>query len=288
MKEYLKVLKEVLEQGSMQVDRTGIGTISKFGMQSRYDLREGFPMVTTKKLFFKAVVHEIIWFISGSTNIKYLVDNGVRIWNEWPYANFKKSKEFKNETIEQFVEKIKSDDAFAAIWGELGPVYGKQWRNFGGVDQLKNVVNQIKTNPSSRRLIVSSWNPTEIEDMLLPPCHSLYQFKVDGNFLDLQLYQRSADLFLGVPFNIASYALLLTMVANECKLTPRFFIHTLGDAHIYNNLVDQVKLQLTRKPMKLCEISINMTGKSIFDVKYEDVKLIDYISHPAIKGEVAV
>lgn len=288
MKEYLRVLKEVLEDGSVQEDRTGVGTVSKFGMQSRYDLRDGFPMVTTKKIFFKAVAHEIIWFISGSTNIKYLVDNGVRIWNEWPYASFQKSKEYNNETLEQFVEMIKTNDDFAAKWGELGPVYGKQWRNFGGFDQLKNVINQIKTNPHSRRLIVSSWNPTEIEDMLLPPCHSLYQFKVDDNFLDLQLYQRSADLFLGVPFNIASYALLLTMVAQECGLTPRFFVHTLGDAHIYNNLMDQVKLQLTREPMKLCKIEINMEGKSVFDVKYEDIKLIDYASHPAIKGAVAV
>ncbi|WP_338982967.1 thymidylate synthase [Spiroplasma endosymbiont of Othius punctulatus] len=288
MKEYLKLIDEVLKEGSTQKDRTGVGTISKFGMQSRYDLRDGFPMVTTKKVFFKAVAHEVIWFISGSTNIKYLVDNGVRIWNEWPFDNYKKSKEYKNESIEEFVEKIKTDSNFASKWGELGPVYGKQWRDFNGVDQLKNVVNQIKTNPNSRRLIVSSWNPAEVDYMLLPPCHSLYQFKVDGEFLDLQLYQRSADLFLGVPFNIASYALLLTMVALECKLTPRYFVHTLGDAHIYNNLVDQVKLQLTREPMKLCKLEIDMKNKSIFDIKFEDIKVIDYVSHPAIKGTVAV
>ncbi|WP_026389847.1 thymidylate synthase [[Acholeplasma] multilocale] len=289
MKQYLDLIKDVLENGEKREDRTGTGTISKFGTQSRYDLREGFPMVTTKKVFFKGIVHEILWFISGDTNIKYLVDNGVNIWNEWPYADYQKSEAFQGETLAEFIEKIKTDDEFAKQYGDLGPVYGKQWRDFNGVDQFKKVIDSIKNNPNSRRHIVSAWNPTEVDDMLLPPCHSLFQFYVSQEgFLDLQLYQRSGDIFLGIPFNIASYALLLELVAKECGLTARFFVHTIGDAHIYSNHLEQVELQLTREPKQLPKLIINSEFTNIFDVKYEDIRLEGYESHPRIKGEVAV
>ncbi|WP_027063293.1 thymidylate synthase [Mesoplasma seiffertii] len=287
MKQYLNLLQEVLESGETRGDRTGTGTISKFGMQARYDLREGFPLVTTKKVFFKAIVHEILWFISGDTNIKYLVDNGVNIWNEWPYANYQKSTAYQGETLEEFINKIRTDETFALRYGDLGPVYGKQWRNFNGIDQFSKLLTQLKANPNSRRHIVSAWNPVEVEDMLLPPCHSLFQLYVsEEGYLDLQLYQRSGDLFLGIPFNIASYALLLELIARECNLKPRYFVHTIGDAHIYLNHLDQVKLQLTREPKKLSKLVIN--NKPIFDIKYEDISLEEYTSWPGIKGKVAV
>ncbi|WP_339020432.1 thymidylate synthase [Spiroplasma endosymbiont of Atherix ibis] len=289
MKQYLDLVKEVLETGENREDRTNTGTISKFGTQSRYDLRQGFPLVTTKKVFFKGIVHEILWFISGDTNIKYLVDNNVNIWNEWPYEIFKKEKEYKNETLQEFVEKIRTDLNFAKKYGDLGPVYGKQWRNFNGVDQFKNLISDIKLNPYSRRHIISAWNPAEVNKMALPPCHSLFQFYVSkDNFIDLQLYQRSGDIFLGVPFNIASYSLLLELVAKECNLKPRYFIHTIGDAHIYSNHIEQLKLQLTREPKKLPTLKINADNKSIFKIKYEDISLQWYESHSAIKGVVAV
>lgn len=288
MKQYLDLLKDVLKNGEKREDRTGTGTISKFGVQTRYDLREGFPLVTTKKVFYKGIFHEILWFIKGDTNIKYLVDNNVNIWNEWPYEIYKKTHDFQNETQEEFIEKIKSNSNFAKKYGDLGPVYGKQWRNFLGVDQLHNLINDIKNTPYSRRLIVSAWNPTQIKDMALPPCHSLFQLYVsEKGFIDLQLYQRSGDLFLGVPFNIASYSLLLTLIAKECNLKPRYFIHTIGDAHIYSNHIEQVNLQLTRKPYKLPQIKIN-NFKSIFNVKYDDIEVIDYESHSSIKGKVAI
>ncbi|AOG60647.1 thymidylate synthase [Spiroplasma helicoides] len=289
MKQYLNLVKEVLRDGEKREDRTNTGTISKFGIQTRYDLREGFPLLTTKKVYFKAVVHEMLWFIKGDTNIKYLVDNNVRIWNEWPYEIFKNSTDFKNETIEEFVLKIKNDDDFAKKYGELGPVYGKQWRDFNGKDQLKSLIGQIKTNPYSRRLIISAWNPAEVDKMALPPCHALFQFYVSKEgFIDLQLYQRSGDIFLGVPFNIASYSLLLTLVALECNLTPRYFIHTIGDAHIYSNHLEQIKIQLEREPKKLASLKINFKNKSIFDINFEDIELVNYDSHPTIKGKVAV
>ncbi|QGS52127.1 thymidylate synthase [Spiroplasma tabanidicola] len=289
MKQYLNLVEDILKNGEKRDDRTNTGTISKFGVQTRYDLREGFPLLTTKKVFFKAVVHEMLWFIKGDTNIKYLVENGVKIWNEWPFEIYKNSKDYQNETIEAFVEKIKNDSDFAKKYGDLGPVYGKQWRNFEGKDQFKWVLNEIKTNPNSRRLIVSSWNPKEVESMALPPCHSLYQFYVskDG-YLDLQLYQRSGDTFLGVPFNIASYSLLLTLVSLECNLKPRYFIHTIGDAHIYLNHLDQINIQLKREPKKLPTLKVNFDKKSIFDISYEDIVLEDYQSHPVLKGVVAV
>ncbi|AGR42312.1 thymidylate synthase [Spiroplasma diminutum] len=289
MKQYLELVKDVLKNDEKREDRTNTGTISKFGTQSRYDLREGFPLLTTKKVFFKGVVHEILWFISGDTNIKYLVDNKVNIWNEWPYETFKKSNEFNNETLEEYIEKIKVDNEFSKKHGELGPVYGKQWRNFNGVDQFKNLINDIKENPFSRRHIISAWNPAEVNQMALPPCHSLFQFYVSSDgFIDLQLYQRSGDIFLGVPFNIASYSLLLELVARECNLKARYFIHTIGDAHIYSNHIEQLQLQLTREPKKLAQLKVNWENKSIFDIKFEDISLEGYESHPAIKGAVAV
>lgn len=288
MKQYIELVNEILKDGEKRSDRTYTGTISKFGVQKRYDLREGFPLLTTKKVFYKAIFHEMLWFIKGDTNIKYLVDNNVKIWNEWPYDNFKKSKEFNNETLQEFVERLKTNDAFCAKWGDLGPVYGKQWRDFGGVDQFAKLINDIKTNPYSRRHIVSAWNPTEVDNMLLPPCHSFWQVYVskDG-WLDLQLYQRSGDVFLGVPFNIASYALLMELIAKECGLKARYFVHTIGDAHIYLNHLDQINEQLKRKPLPLCKIKIN-SDKSIFDINFEDIEIQDYQSHAKITGEVAV
>ncbi|AGR41435.1 thymidylate synthase [Spiroplasma taiwanense] len=289
MKQYLELVNDILKNGEKREDRTNTGTISKFGIQSRYDLRDGFPLITTKKVFFKGIVHEILWFIKGDTNIKYLIDNGVNIWNEWPFEIFKKSKDYNNESLTEFIEKIRKDNNFAKKHGDLGPVYGKQWRNFNGVDQFAKLINDIKTNPFSRRLIISAWNPAEIETMALPPCHSLFQFYVskDG-YLDLQLYQRSGDIFLGIPFNIASYSLLLTLVALECSLKPRYFIHTIGDGHIYLNHLDQINIQLSRTPMPLSKLIVDFNNKSIYDIKFEDIKIENYQSHPSIKGKVAV
>ena len=288
MKQYLDMLEKILKEGTKKEDRTGTGTISYFGYQMRFDLSEGFPLLTTKKVFLKGIIHELLWFISGSTNIKYLVDNNVKIWNDWPYAAYKKSKDFKNETMDEFINKIKTDDEFAKKYGNLGPVYGKQWRNFGGVDQLSWLINEIKTNPTSRRLIISAWNAPEIKDMALPPCHCFMQFYVNDGKLSCQLYQRSADMFLGVPFNIASYSLFTMMIAQVCGLKPGVFVHTFGDAHIYLNHLDQVNLQLTRTPKKIPTMKINPNVKSIFDFKYEDFQLEGYDPYPAIKGEVAV
>ena len=288
MKQYLDLIKTILEKGSKKEDRTGTGTISIFGYQMRFNLEEGFPLLTTKKVHLKSIIHELLWFISGSTNIKYLVDNDVRIWNEWPYEIYKKSNEFQNETLEEFASKIKVDDEFAKKWGNLGPVYGKQWRDFEGVDQLTNLIHDIKTNPSSRRLIISAWNPKEVSKMALPPCHSFVQFYVNDGKLSCQLYQRSADVFLGVPFNIASYALFTMMIAQVCDLKPGDFVHTFGDAHIYLNHLDQVNLQLTRTPRALPRMIINPEVKSIFDFKYDDFKLEGYDPYPLIKGKVAV
>ena len=288
MKAYLKMAQDILENGEVKDDRTNTGTISMFGYQAKYDLEEGFPLLTTKRVFLRGIIIELLWFIKGDTNIKYLVDNNVNIWNEWPYENFKRHSDYQGETLDEFVEKIKESDEFALKHGDLGPVYGRQWRNFLGVDQLSNVIEQIKENPNSRRHILSAWNPAEVKDMVLPPCHAFMQFYVNNGELSLQLYQRSADIFLGVPFNIASYALLLMMVAQVTNLKPKLFVHTLGDAHIYSNHVDQIKLQLSREVRALPKMVINKDVKSIFDFKYEDFKLEDYNPHPRIKGEVAV
>ncbi|MFM2010299.1 MAG: hypothetical protein RLZZ479_690 [Bacteroidota bacterium] len=260
MKQYHDLLNFILKNGKVREDRTGTGTISVFGYQNRYDLEEGFPLVTTKKIHLKSVIHELLWFINGNTNIKYLKDNGVSIWDEWADEN-----------------------------GNLGPVYGHQWRNFGGVvDQLQNAIDTIKNNPKSRRIIVSAWNPVDIPQMALPPCHALFQFYVEGNELSCQLYQRSADAFLGVPFNIACYSMLTMMVAQVTNLKAKEFVHTFGDLHIYSNHLDQVNLQLSRQPKKLPSLEINPDVKSIFDFKYEDFKLIGYEPEPAIKAPVAI
>lgn len=264
MKQYLDLMQHVLDNGTQKHDRTGTGTISVFGYQMRFNLQEGFPMVTTKKLHLKSIIHELIWFLQGDTNIKYLKDNGVRIWDEWADEN-----------------------------GDLGPVYGSQWRSWpkpdgGHIDQITQIINTIKNNPDSRRIIVSAWNVAEIENMALPPCHAFFQFYVADGKLSCQLYQRSADIFLGVPFNIASYALLTMMVAQVCGLEAGDFIHTFGDAHIYNNHLEQVKLQLSRDPKPLPTMKINPEVKDIFDFKFEDFELVNYETHPHIKGIVAV
>lgn len=288
MKQYIDLCNYILNNGVKKDDRTGTGTISVFGYQMRFNLGEGFPLLTTKKVHLKSIIYELLWFISGSTNIKYLVDNDVRIWNDWPYDLYKKSPDFQGETIEEFAAKIKESDEFAKKYGNLGPVYGKQWRDFNGVDQLSNLIEQIKTNPNSRRLIISAWNPAEVDKMALPPCHSFMQFYVAEGKLSCQLYQRSADVFLGVPFNIASYALFTMMIAQVCGLEPGDFVHTLGDAHIYLNHLDQVNKQIKRSLRPLPKMVINPNVKSIFDFKYEDFTLLNYNPHSGIKGKVAV
>lgn len=288
MKQYIDLCNYILNNGVKKDDRTGTGTISVFGYQMRFNLGEGFPLLTTKKVHLKSIIHELLWFISGSTNIKYLVDNDVRIWNDWPYDLYKKSPDFQGETIEEFAAKIKESDELAKKYGNLGPVYGKQWRDFNGVDQLSNLIEQIKTNPNSRRLIISAWNPAEVDKMALPPCHSFMQFYVAEGKLSCQLYQRSADVFLGVPFNIASYALFTMMIAQVCGLEPGDFVHTLGDAHIYLNHLDQVNKQIKRSLRPLPKMVINPNVKSIFDFKYEDFTLLNYNPHSGIKGKVAV
>ncbi len=264
MQQYLQLLERVLEEGNSKSDRTGTGTISVFGHQMRFDLAKGFPVLTTKKLHLKSIIYELLWFLNGDTNVKYLQNNGVRIWNEWADEN-----------------------------GELGHIYGYQWRswpksNGESLDQIAQVVHDIKHNPDSRRLIVSAWNAGDIENMALPPCHALFQFYVANGKLSCQLYQRSADIFLGVPFNIASYALLTMMMAQVCNLQPGEFVHTLGDAHIYNNHLEQVKLQLTREPRKLPTMNINKNVTDIFSFDYSDFELTDYDPHPHIKGAISV
>lgn len=290
METYLKLCRDVLTLGEAKQDRTGTGTISYFGYHMRFPLSQGFPLLTTKKVYFHAILGELLWFISGETNIRPLVQQNIRIWNEWPYVNYTKSSEYKGEDMATFVQKIAEDASFAEKYGNLGPVYGAQWRNFNGVDQLKEVEEAIKTNPHSRRLLISAWNPPAIKDMLLPPCHLLMQFYVsaDESTLSLQLYQRSADIFLGVPFNIASYALLLIMMAHATGKKPGDFVMTLGDAHIYTNHVNQINEQLTRKPLPLPSVQIKRPVKSITEIRYEDIELLNYQSHPAIKGVVSV
>ena len=288
MKQYLDLCRTILEKGTKKEDRTGTGTISYFGHQMRFDLSEGFPLLTTKRVHLKSIIHELLWFISGDTNIKYLVDNDVRIWNDWPYAAYQKSNEYQGETIEEFAAKVKESKEFANKWGNLGPVYGKQWRNFSGVDQLEGLISQIKNNPTSRRLIISAWNVGEIDQMALPPCHCFMQFYVNDGKLSCQLYQRSADVFLGVPFNIASYALFTMMIAQVCGLEPGTFVHTTGDTHIYLNHLEQINKQLTRTPRSLPKMIINPDVKSIFDFKFEDFELVDYNPYKGIKGKVAV
>ena len=264
MKQYLNLMQKVLDEGQKKSDRTGTGTLSIFGHQMEFDLSEGFPLVTTKKVHLKSIVHELIWFLQGSTNISYLKENGVSIWDEWADEN-----------------------------GDLGPVYGAQWRswpdgNNGTIDQIQNLIQGIKTNPDSRRHIVSAWNPALVDEMALPPCHSLFQFYVANGELSCQLYQRSADIFLGVPFNIASYALLTHMVAHVCNLKARKFVHTFGDAHLYLNHLEQAKLQLSRNTKLLPQLKLNSDVKNIFDFKFEDIEITNYESHPSISAPIAV
>lgn len=292
MKQYLDVCRYILEHGEDRPDRTGTGTRSVFGYQTRYDLREGFPLLTTKKMYLRPIAEELLWFIKGDTNIKYLVDRNVKIWNEWPYEDFKKSEDFNGETLEEFVEKIKNDDEFAKKHGNLGPVYGAQWRNFNneGTDQLMKLIDSLKNNPFSRRHIISAWNPSQVDEMALPPCHTLMQFYVssDQKYLSCQLYQRSADTFLGVPFNIASYALLTCMLAQVCGYEPKEFIHTIGDAHIYEDHFDVVKTQIEREPLPLPHLVLNKDIDNLFDFKIEDIKLEGYQSYGPLKGKVSV
>lgn len=289
MEQYKQMCRDILKNGKYKPDRTNTGTISYFGYQARYPLSDGFPLLTTKKVYFKGILAELLWFISGSTNIRPLVLQNVNIWNEWPYETFKKSKDYNGETIQEFALKIKEDEEFAAKYGELGPVYGKQWRDFFGVDQIKELEKELKENKFSRRLIVCAWNPAQIKEMALPPCHAFFQFYVsEDNKLSCQLYQRSADVFLGVPFNIASYSLLTMMLAKVCGFELGDFVHTMGDVHIYCNHIEQVKEQLTRSCKKLPTLKILRDVSSITEFKMEDFELVDYDPWPAIKGKVAV
>lgn len=308
MLQYLNLLRDIRDNGVGKDDRTGTGTRSVFGRQLRFDLSEGFPAVTTKKLYMKSIVHELIWFLAGDSNIEYLAKNGVGIWNEWPYRNYFQKTTGKTVTaadtqteewqtgMRDFIDKIANGHEFALEWGNLGPVYGYQWRHWpdgkgGEVDQIQRVIDTLKNNPTSRRNIVSAWNVADIDEMAiagLPPCHTMFQFNVRGDKLDCQLYQRSADTFLGVPFNIASYALLTLMIAQVTGLVPGDFVHTFGDAHIYNNHIDQVNEQLSREPFPLPTLKLNPAVKNIFDFKFEDVELLNYQSHPAIKAPIAV
>ena len=293
MEVYHQLLQEILNQGADKSDRTGTGTRSIFGYQMRFDLQKGFPLITTKEVHFKSVVHELIWFLKGDTNIRYLALNNVRIWDEWPFKAYQNSQDYQGETIKEFVQKIKEDEYFAKKYGDLGFVYGKQWRNWIGsegfsVDQIRDVMHSLKNNPDSRRHIVSAWNPSEIEKMALPPCHCLFQFYVANNTLSCQLYQRSADVFLGVPFNIASYALLTHMMAHVLGYKVGTFVHTLGDAHLYSNHFEQAQLQLTRSFYTLPQIKFKRNVNDLFDFTYEDIELIDYQHHPKIKADVAV
>lgn len=290
MKQYLDLARYVLDHGQVKKDRTGTGTISVFGYQFRCDLSEGFPLLTTKKVFYRGILGELLWIISGSTNIKPLVDQNIKIWNDWPYKAYTECPEYQGETMEEFIQKIKDDEAFAAKYGELGPVYGKQWRDFFGVDQLLNVEKSIKENPFSRRHIICAWNPKEVDEMALPPCHAFVQFYVsgDGKKLSCQLYQRSADIFLGVPFNIASYATLLCIMADTCHLEVGDFVHTFGDAHIYLDHVDVIKTQLERTPRKLPKLIIKNHHDSVVDYKMEDFEIVEYDPYPPLKGKVSV
>jgi thymidylate synthase len=311
---YLELCRHVLKHGEVKEDRTGTGTVSLFGYQMRFNLQEGFPLLTTKRIPFRLIVSELLWFIKGDTNIRYLLEHNNHIWDEWAFKHYVESSSYQGpdmtdfglrsqrdeafriqyeEQMNKFTERILKDPQFALEFGDLGNVYGKQWRawktsNGQTIDQLRDIINTIKINPDSRRLIVSAWNPEDIPSMALPPCHTLFQFYVTRGRLSCQLYQRSADIFLGVPFNIASYALLTHLIAHECGIEAGEFIHTLGDAHIYSNHVDQVKLQLSREPKQLPSLYINPEVSSVFDAEVGDIRLEGYDPHPSIKAPVAV
>jgi len=309
MRQYLDLLRDIKDNGVKKQDRTGVGTQSLFGRQIRFDLSKGFPAVTTKKLAMRAVIYELLWFLRGDTNIKFLVDNDVKIWNEWAYQVYleengldKKYERYSDGwklEMDKFIDKMKNDDKFAKRWGELGPIYGKQWVRWQASDgteinQINNVIDLIKNDPTSRRIIVSGWNVGEIQELIRnhhhapPSCHTMFQFMVINGKLSCQLYQRSADTFLGVPFNIASYALLTMMIAQVTGLKPGEFIHTFGDVHLYLNHMDQVEEQLSRQPRPLPTMKINPIVKNIFDFKYEDFELVGYDPHPPIRAQIAV
>lgn len=314
MKQYLDLCKHVLHNGVKKEDRTGTGTISTFGYQMRFNLQEGFPLLTTKRTPFRLIASELLWFIKGDTNIKYLLQHNNHIWNEWAFKKWVESDEYtgpdmtdfglrsqEDEAFNQeyqkqmkiFIDSILNDDEFASKYGELGDVYGKQWRAWkttvgDTIDQLKDVIETIKCNPDSRRLIVSAWNPEDVPSMALPPCHTLFQFYVLEGKLSCQLYQRSGDIFLGIPFNIASYALLTHLIAHECGLEVGEFIHTLGDAHIYSNHMEQIEKQLLREPKQLPTLVLNNEKQSVFEFEMEDIHIDGYDPHPAIKAPVAV
>lgn len=301
MQQYLDLVRHIRDHGVKKEDRTGTGTISIFGHQMRFNLADGFPLVTSKKVHLKSILHELLWFIRGDTNIRYLIENGVGIWNDWPYQNWlRETGQDKNlvmysmewrAVMREFTQQIMADQDFANKYGDLGPVYGKQWRNFGGVDQLAQLMSDLSSNPDSRRLIVSAWNPQDIPVMVksgLPPCHSLFQLYVVEGCLSCQLYQRSADVFLGVPFNIASYAALTMMIAQVAGLKLGDFVHTFGDAHLYSNHMDQVDEQLSRTTFGLPTLQINPQVTSLFDFVYEDFELQNYQSHGPISAPVAV
>lgn len=311
---YLNLAKYVLEHGHHKGDRTNTGTISTFGYQMRFDLSQGFPLLTTKNVPFRLIKSELLWFLRGDTNIQYLLNNNNHIWDEWAFKKWVESDEYNGPDMtdfglrapkdpdfkklylaekKAFCQRIVEDDDFAKKYGDLGLVYGSQWRKWktttgGTIDQIQNVIDQIKTNPNSRRLIVSAWNPEDVPSVALPPCHTMFQFYVNDGKLSCQLYQRSGDIFLGVPFNIASYALLTSLIAKECGLEPGEFIHTLGDAHIYSNHIEQVKKQLSRQPYNAPKLWLNPDKKSIFDYDIDDIKVINYEHHDAIKAPVAV
>ena len=312
--QYLQLVQHILTSGTVKDDRTGVGTKSIFGYQMQFNLQEGFPLLTTKKMPFHLIKSELLWFLHGDTNIRFLLENNNHIWDEWAFASFVKSPDYHGPSMENFssramedkdfneiyqkqkalfCQQILEDKDFAEKYGNLGPVYGKQWRAWQtsqseSIDQLKQVIAEIKTNPTSRRLIVSAWNPTDIPSMALPPCHVLFQFCVENDYLHCQLYQRSGDVFLGVPFNIASYALLTHLVAHECHLKPGKFIHTLGDAHLYLNHLEQATEQVTRFCYDFPTLQLNNDIHSIFDFTMDDIKIMNYQSHPALKGRVAV
>lgn len=313
MKQYLDLCKHVLETGTKKGDRTGTGTVSVFGYQMRFDLNEGFPLMTTKKTAFRLISSELLWFLKGDTNVKTLIEERNPIWDEWAFEQWVKSAEYSGPDMTDFGRRAPKDPEFAAVYetematfkkrvveeadfaskyADLGPVYGKQWRSWttgtDSIDQIASLIHGLKNNPDSRRHIVTAWNPSEVEDMALPPCHAMFQFYVADGKLSCQLYQRSADIFLGVPFNIASYALLVHLIARECGLGVGEFIHTLGDAHIYANHIDQVNEQLTREPKKLPTLNLKGEGKSIFELETSDIIIDDYDPHPKIKAPIAV
>lgn len=313
MKQYLELCTHILENGTVKEDRTGTGTISVFGYQMRFDLQKGFPLMTTKKTAFRLIATELLWFLKGATNLRTLIQERNPIWDEWGFERWVTSEEYTGPDMtdfgrrsvkdEQFAEvyaqemdaykrRVVEDDVFAEKYGNLGPIYGKQWRSWstadGSIDQIKLLIEGLKNNPDSRRHIVSAWNPSEVADMALPPCHTMFQFYVAEGKLSCQLYQRSADVFLGVPFNIASYALLVHLIAEECGLEVGDFVHTLGDAHIYLNHMEQVKEQLSREPRALPTLKLNKEGKSIFDMTFEDISIEGYDPHPKIKAPIAV